>query len=214
MTTAQVFLALGVALCAVAPPAMAQAADPPPAPTRSHVMADTASFLAGAAVALGAHEAGHLAFDVVFQADPTLKAVHFGPFPFFAVTHSSDVSPRREFTISSAGFWMQEATDEWLLTSRPALRREHAPFVKGLLVFNVLNSIGYAGVAFFRAGPYERDTRGMTATGIDERAIGLMVLAPAVLDAYRYMRPSARWAAWASRAAKVGSVVMVVKKTD
>lgn len=214
MTKAKVFLALAVALCAVAPPATAQTDDTPPPPARSHVVADTASFLAGAAVALGAHETGHLAFDVAFQADPTLKAVQFGPFPFFAVTHSSDVSPRREFTISSAGFWVQEATNEWLLTSRPSLRREHAPFVKGLLAFNILNSIGYAGVAFFRAGPYERDTRGMTATGIDERAIALMVLAPAVLDAYRYMRPAARWAAWASRAAKVGSVVMVVKGSD
>ena len=211
MTRLGLSLALAWALCAAAASVTAQTADPAPPPAGSHIAADTAAFLAGAAVALGAHEAGHLAFDVVFQADPTVKAVQFGPFPFFAVTHSDMVSPRREFTISSAGFWMQEATDEWLLTSRPSLRREHAPFVKGLLAFNILNSIGYAGVAFFRAGPFERDTRGMTATGIDERAIGVMVLAPAVLDAYRYLRPSARWAAWASRAAKVGSVVMVAK---
>jgi hypothetical protein len=46
---------------------------------------------------------------------------------------------------------------------------------------------------------------------VDERAISLVVLAPAVLDAYRYFHPEARWAAWASRIAKAGSVVLVVK---
>ncbi len=38
-----------------------------------------------------------------------------------------------------------------------------------------------------------------------------MILAPAVLDAWRYFRPEAKWAVWASRAAKVGMVLLVVK---
>jgi hypothetical protein len=38
-----------------------------------------------------------------------------------------------------------------------------------------------------------------------------MVLAPAVLDAYRFFRPEARWAAWASRGVKAASVVLVIK---
>jgi hypothetical protein len=174
---------------------------------------DTVEFLAGSAIGFSMHEGGHLLFDVMFDARPRIAGVHFGPIPFFAITHRNDLSPRREFTISSAGFWSQEVSNEWLLTRRPALRQKHAPRAKGLFAFNVLNSVGYAFVAFARAGPLERDTRGMAASiGIDERAIGALVLAPALLDAYRYFRPDTRWAKWGSRSAKVGSVVLVLKR--
>jgi hypothetical protein len=184
-----------------------------PAPSEKHPVADTVEFLAGGALGLGMHESGHVVFDTIFDAGPSLKGVTFGPFPFFAITHRGDQSPRREFTISSAGFWVQDLSSEWLLTRRPSLREAHAPVAKGALAFNVLNSVGYALVAFARAGPFERDTRGMAdSIGVDERVIGAVVLTPAVLDAIRYFRPEARWARWASRAAKVGSVVLVVKK--
>lgn len=169
-------------------------------------------FFAGGALAFVAHEGGHLIFDAAFDGEPRIEAVHFGPVPFFAIAHRPNLSPRREFTVSSAGFWTQEATSEWLLTKHPDLRHEHAAFAKGVLAFDVLTSVGYGIVAFARAGPFERDTRGMAdAIGIDERAIGAMVMAPAVLDAYRYLRPHARWAVWASRAAKAGSVLLVLK---
>jgi hypothetical protein len=108
---------------------------------------------------------------------------------------------------------MQDLSSEWLLTKHPALRDARAPVAKGVLAFNVLNSVGYACVAFARAGPFERDTRGMAeSVGADERAIGALVLAPAVLDAIRYFKPEARWAKWASRAAKAGSVLLVIRK--
>jgi hypothetical protein len=177
-----------------------------------HRVLDSVKFLAGAGLGLVMHEGGHLLFDASFDASARVTGVRFGPFPFFAVTHRGDLSPRREFTISSAGFWMQHVSSEWLLTRRPELRHVHAPVAKGVLAFNVLNSAGYACVAFARAGPFERDTRGMAdASGVDERAIGAMVLAPAVLDVIRYFKPEARWAKWASRAAKIGSVVLVAK---
>ena len=167
-------------------------------------------FLAGAGLGLLLHEGGHLVFDAALAASPRITGVTFGPVPFFAITHRGDLSPRREFAISSAGFWMQELSSEWLLTKRPSLRDARAPAAKGVLAFNVLNSAGYACVAFARAGPFERDTRGMAESiGGDERAIGALVLAPAVLDAIRYFKPEARWAKWASRAAKVGSVLLV-----
>ena len=186
-----------------------------PPPPDEHRVADSVKFLAGAALGLGIHEGGHLIFDTVFDADPRLTAVHFGRIRFFAIIHRGDVSPRREFTISSAGFWMQDLSSEWLLTKRPRLRDVHAPVAKGVLAFNVLNSAGYACVAFARAGPFERDTRGIAdASRVDERAIGALVLAPAILDAIRYFRPEARWAKWASRAAKVASVVLVARTRD
>ena len=175
-------------------------------------MLDSVKFLAGAGLGLVMHEGGHLVFDAAFDAGPRVTGVRFGPFPFFAITHRGHLSPRREFAISSAGFWMQDLSSEWLLTRRPSLRQARAPVAKGVLAFNVLNSAGYACVAFARAGPFERDTRGMAETiGVDERAIGALVLAPAVLDAIRYFKPEARWAKWASRAAKAGSVLLVFK---
>jgi len=172
---------------------------------------DTAQFLAGAGVALVVHESGHLLFDSIFGADVRVVSVHLGPLPFFAVSHRGGLPPRQEVAISSAGFWTQEATAEWLLVKRPDLRHEHAPFAKGVLAFDVLTSLGYGAVAMFKAGPAERDTRGMTATGLDERVVGAFVIAPAALDAYRYFNPDAVWAKWASRAAKVATVLLVVK---
>jgi hypothetical protein len=47
--------------------------------------------------------------------------------------------------------------------------------------------------------------------GVNEGAIGVIVMAPAVLDGYRYFNPEARWAKWASRLVKAGSVVVVMK---
>jgi len=169
-------------------------------------------FLGGAAVGLAAHEAGHLFFDVIFDADPGIKKVDFHGIPFFAITHRGDLSPRQELIVSSAGFWVQHAGSEWILTKHPNLRREHAPFKKGMLAFNVLASGAYAGAAFAQTGPAERDTRGIAvAAGIDEPWVGAMILVPAVLDGWRYFDPGAKWAVWASRAAKIGFVLLVFK---
>jgi len=191
----------------------AQTSGDPQAQPRENLTVDTLKFLAGGATAFLAHESGHLFFDVIFDARPHLKRVQFGAIPFFAVAHRADLSPRREFTVSSAGFWVQEAGNEWLLVRRPDLRHERAPFAKGVFAFNVLTSIGYGTVAFFKAGPSERDTRGMAAgLDVDERLIGAIVIAPAIFDAYRYFYPEARWARWASRIAKAGSVLLVIRR--
>jgi hypothetical protein len=170
------------------------------------------SFLAGGATGLATHEAGHLLFDVLFDAKPGLAKVNFHGIPFFAITHRNDLSPRQEFVISSAGFWVQHAESEWLLTRRPRLKDEHAPFAKGVLAFDVLASGAYAVAALARTGPAERDTRGMASSArIDERWIGVFVLAPAVLDAVRYFKPDAKWAAWASRGAKISMFLLIVR---
>lgn len=103
-------------------------------------------------------------------ADPGLKGVSFGPLLFFAISHA-DVTPPREYTISAAGFWVQHASREWLLTRRPGLRHQRAPLAKGLLAFNVLASVAYATAAFGTFGPSERDTRAMADVGYS-RAVG------------------------------------------
>jgi hypothetical protein len=171
-----------------------------------------ASFLTGAAIGLGAHEAGHVIANLAFGEKPGLAKVDFHGIPFFAITHRSGLPAHEEFIISSAGFWVQHATNEWLLTRRPDLRSQQAPMKKGVFAFNVLASVAYAGAAFAKTGPDERDTRGMALSSrIDERWIGALVLAPALLDAWRYRHPDTKWATWASRGVKIGMVVMVAR---
>jgi hypothetical protein len=209
---------LAMLACLLAWPLYLLAQTPEPAPearppsTQHRVSAMAiAQFVGGSAFGLGLHEGGHLVMASVFGADPGVKKVSFGPIPFFAISHS-DVTPGREYAISAAGFWLQHASSEWLLSRRPGLRHERAPLAKGLLAFNVLASVAYATAAFGTFGPYERDTRAMAdAAAMREPWVGVMILGPAALDTWRYVKPEARWAAWTSRALKVGAVVMVVR---
>ena len=188
----------------------AQSAEAPA--TSENRVTSAVSFIGGAAVGLFAHEAGHLVFDGIFDANPGIKKVSFGGIPFFAITHDSGLSPRREFIIDSAGFWVQEATNEIILSRRPNLRHERAPFTKGLFAFNVLLSVGYAGAAFARAGPAERDTRGMAESlRWKEPYVGVLILMPAILDIVRYYNPDARWATWGSRGAKIFGVALIAR---
>ena len=77
---------------------------------------------------------------------------------------------------------------------------------------HVLRSAVGAGAAFARTGPAERDTRGMADSArIDEPWIGALILGPAVLDAWRYFDPDAKWAVWVSRAMKIGGVLLILR---
>jgi hypothetical protein len=63
-------------------------------------------FLGGIAVGLAAHEAGHLFFDVIFDADPGIKRVEFHGIPFFAITHRDD-SRGTGVRNLVGGFWVR-----------------------------------------------------------------------------------------------------------
>ena len=197
----------------MAEPARAQEPVQQPATTsEKSATSNVVRFLAGGLAGLAAHESGHLLVDAIFDAHAGVKGVSFHGIPFFAITHDPGLPPRREFVIDSAGFWVQEVTNEAVLSRRPNLRHEAAPFTKGVIAFNVLASAAYAGAAFARTGPVERDTRGMAdALGVKEPYIGLLILAPAILDTVRYFHPDARWATWGSRGAKMFGVVLVFK---
>ena len=204
-------LALAGILATAEPAAAQSTAQQPPAPSE-HPAASFAKFVAGGAAGFVAHESGHLLFDGIFDAHPYVKKVSFHGIPFFAITHDANLSPRQEFVIDSAGFWVQHAGSEIILSRRPNLRNEHGPFLKGMLAFNVLASVAYAGAAIAQTGPVERDTRGMAdALRWKEPYVGILLLVPAVLDAVRYFHPDAKWAAWGSRGAKVGMVLLVVR---
>jgi hypothetical protein len=193
-------------------PSQAHSSTPQRTTTGSPVIR-TLVFLTGAASGLAIHESGHVVFGAAFGAHPRVRPLEGSAIPFFKIAHDP-VSRRKEFVISSAGLWMQYADSEWMLTARPHLRDERAPFMKGILAFDLATSTMYGVAAFARAGPPERDTHGIAASlgknGAPEPVVGLMVLAPAVLDGYRFLRPDARWAAWMSRGVKIASVVLTI----
>lgn len=173
------------------------------------------AFLGGAAAGLVAHEGGHVLFDVIFDADPGIRRVEFAGIPFFAITHRPGLPPAREYTISAAGFWAQNAAAEWILTKRPELRRERGAFVKGMLAWSIASSAAYTVAAAGTLGPSERDTRGMAGSlGVPEPLVGTLLLIPAVCDLWRYLDPDARLPRWMSRAAKIGLVFVVVAARD
>jgi hypothetical protein len=168
--------------------------------------------LLGGVAGLGLHEGGHLVANWAFDEKVKIKKVDYKGIPFFALSHAPDLSPRREYVVSSAGLWTQYLYSEQILTHYPNLKNEQSPFRKGMLAFHVVTSLVYSGAAFGKTGPLERDTRGMASSRrIDERWIGAIVLAPALLDMYRYFNPDARWATWTSRGVKMGSVALVFK---
>jgi hypothetical protein len=168
--------------------------------------------LLGGAAGLVLHESGHLVADWAFEEKVEVKKIDYKGIPFFALSHAHNLSPRREFVVSSAGFWSQYLYSEQILTHHPNLKHEQSPFRKGMLTFHVVTSLMYSGAAFGKTGPVERDTRGIAdSLKINERWLGALILAPALLDTYRYFHPDARWASWASRGVKMGSVALVLK---
>ena len=205
-------LAVAAFVMALARPLAAQSDAPsPPTAPRETSTGDVVQFLAGGALGLGLHESGHVLAGWAFDANPGIKGITYGFIPFFAITHDP-VSPPKEYTISAAGFWMQAVTSEWLLSRRPNLRSEHAPVAKGVLAFHLIASATYGIGGLAHLGPPESDTHGMAgALRVNESWVGALVMAPAVFDAWRYMRPHAAFPRWASRAAKVGMVLLVIR---
>ena len=172
---------------------------------------DSIRFFGGFSAGLFLHESAHMATGATLGARPRIDRLSI-PLPFIVV-HYDPVSRRREFAIASAGFWMQHLVSEWLLTAQPELRRTAAPFRKGLFAFGVGTSALYAVAAMSTTGPRERDTRSLATSlgrdGVPEPAAGALILAPAVLDLFRYYRPHAAWARWTSRALKALSLGLV-----
>lgn len=197
-------------------PARAAAQDESSAPPPRNVKR-ALTFLGGGAAGLVVHEAGHVATGLALGANPGFRRLDHGVIPFFAVTHDT-VSRGGEFAISASGFLAQHAANEWLLRRDEAgrgLRAQRAPFRKGWLTFNLATSAVYTVAAIGRTGPPERDTRGIAASagddGVPEPVVGVLILAPAVLDAVRYLRDDPAWARWSSRAAKAGLLLLAVR---
>ena len=164
--------------------------------------------LAGAATGFVAHEGGHLLLDLAAGTKPELHKVTLGPFPFFAIQPTvTDLSPRLRYAIPAMGFAAQDLYSELILGIDPRLREHHHPFLKGMLGFHAVLSVGYAITGFAGIGPSQSDVNSMSrALQVPPWAIGTMVLVPAVCDVYRYFVPDSRWAPWVSLSAKLTTI--------
>ncbi len=174
----------------------------------------------GAITALAAHESCHLIANLATGNRPSFQSVTFlGFIPYFAITPS--IHCRGEscyksngqsygagrpglYTIVSAGIQCQQYEDEVILTRRPGLRMDDAPFRKGMLAFNTLLSIGYVLANWIGVEPTDGDIRGIHRDGGAPRfLLSSMIFGIAAVDIARYYYPHARWLAWLNRVAKL-----------
>ncbi len=161
-------------------------------------------FAGGAATAFVVHEVSHLSMDLFLGKKVNVEKVKLGPFPFFSLTACCNLSRDEEWLIASAGFVSQQMSSELILSLAPRLRAERRPFLKGVLMFDILLSVGYAISGFANAGPPSSDVMTMSrAMQVEPWKIGLMLTAPAVIDLVRYFAPNLSFAPWVSIQTKV-----------
>jgi hypothetical protein len=174
---------------------------------------------AGAVTAFLLHETGHVLANLMLGNVPHFRGTMvWGFFPFFVIapdiTCRGDSCVKRDgqhfasgrnggYFIVTAGFNIQNLTNEILLTNDPYLAERYAPFRKGLLAFNLFLSTIYALGTYTGLEAPNGDLRGASQhSGIHEAWLATLLMVPTVLDAYRYFHPTATWAAWVSRAGK------------
>lgn len=176
-------------------------------------------FVAGGLTGFVVHESAHMLVAESFDLHPYVTT-RSKPVPFivirydlFAVREPSgtiryvdrDGRPissgaEKKFATASAGINSQNLTSELILSIDPNLREERRPFLKGMLAFDIVTSIGYAVLG--RLDP-DGDLRGMSESrGVNNLFIAALVFTPAALDLYRYYNPESVWAPWVSRGAK------------
>lgn len=185
-----------------------------------------ALFVAGGATAFVAHESCHVLAGLALGNTPTLQPVRFlGFVPFFAISPGINcvggtctkangapfpAGPRGLYVIVSAGIICQEVEDEVILSVEPRLRYEDEAFLKGMVAFNTLASVGYALANFFSLEPPEGDLRAMSRLApLPPGILSGIVLATAGLDIARYFLPDNVWLPWVSRLTKVATVGVV-----
>jgi len=189
--------------------------------------ASVALTAAGFVTAFVVHEACHGVANLAMANVPTLEPVRFlGFFPFFAVSPNIQCRdgiclrrggepfqpgpPGYAFIVSS-GILCQEITDEIILTEHPRIRHETAPFLKGMLLFNVATSVAYGIANLAGIEPPQGDLRSLDAvSGVPHGVFAAVVLGTAALDVARYFLPDVGWLPWVSRGSKVVTVGLVV----
>jgi hypothetical protein len=202
-------------------------AEEAPAPEAAVTWGSVAVTASGFATAFLAHEACHGLANLAMGNAPTLEPVRFlGLVPFFALSPGfscnrgtcvrRDGTPfppgqRGYATIVSAGLVCQELTDEIVLTARPRLREERAPFLKGMLLFNTATSVAYGLANLARIEPPAGDLRSLDQVSrVPHGVFAALIIGTAALDLARYFLPDSGWLPWVSRGSKAATVGLVV----
>lgn len=207
--------------CAALVPSLGRAQDAA-LPQRSTRLHDVGMGTLGFVSAFLAHESGHVGANLMMGNVPRLEGLFaVGFIPFFAIAPGIDCREevcvkrngdrfaggrRGKYFIVTGGFNVQHFTNELILTADPNLRAKRAPFRKGMLLFNVFLSWLYASSAWTGLQDPHGDLGGAANTaGINEIALSFALLAPTIVDTYRYFVPSgAHWSAWVARGTKAG----------
>ena len=180
----------------------AGAAPPPEANFRR--WQDWLWFAAGAASGFVVHEVSHLSMDLFLGKSVKVEKTRLGPFPFFSLTACCNLSRDEEWMIASAGFVSQQMSSELILGLAPRLRAQRQAYLKGVLMFDILLSLGYAITGFANIGPPQSDVMTMArGMGVHPWKVGLMLTVPAVVDLVRYFAPEMTWAPWVSIQSKL-----------
>jgi hypothetical protein len=182
---------------------------------------DWAWFALGALSGFVGHETGHIATDFMTGHHPKFVETHLGKIPFFAIQPCcTNLSHAAEYTIASAGFAVGDLSSELILQIQPRLRSRRSAYLKGVLIFDEVLAIGYAVSGFLEVkypnlGPPQSDINSMARSlGIQPWQVGIYLIAPAILDLYRYFRPRSNFAPWMgvqSKLLMVGLVMPLLK---
>ena len=195
-------LALSLALAVVTPARADETLQSPEADFRHFT--DYCWFALGAASAFVAHEFGHVITDVAFGKSISFVPTKLGFIPFFAIQPCCNLTRREEWVIGSAGFMAQDVSSELILWIAPRLRSQRHAYLKGVLIFDVALSLGYAITGLANIGPPQSDVQTMArGLQVPPWEVGLMLLVPATVDVYRYLVPKSVWAPWVRVQSKV-----------
>src|SRR6478752_5295282 len=86
-------------------------------------------------------------------------------------------------------------SSELSLGLTPHLRERRQAYLKGFLALDIGLSLGYGITALAGIGPPQSDVNTMArGLGIPTWPIGIALVAPALVDIYRYLVPDSRWA--------------------
>jgi hypothetical protein len=177
-------------------------------------------FAGGALSGLALHEMGHVTANLAYRNVPGVQGIVVSGFiPWFVIDARLSLSRgvyyerngsvfvgggRAYYVINTAGFMVQNVGSEILLSSRPQLLHEHAPYAKGLLWMNMLLSLGYATASLLGVeDPHGDIYGGARHSGYPSPLIAGVVFSNGSLDLLRYLFPDNTWLPWLSRASKV-----------
>lgn len=171
----------------------------------------------GAASGFVGHELGHIVTDFMTLHHPTFHATKTGPFYFFAIQPCcGDLSHAEEYAIASAGLVVNDLSSELILQISPRIRSRHAPYMKGVLLADIGLELGYAISGFIQSAhpkgfPAQSDVGSMSrALGVAPWRVSLSVMAPALIDLYRYFVPRSSFMPWVGIQSKMFMAGLVI----